>query len=116
MLSVKNGFTTFKLLKIALLGQTFGNILNFHYIKSAFSGNILPAKGFVFLVWYYKDRGDKENESGFLCKKRFFVEKTVSVQSDLGAVYLDTNSLLIADVKWPIFTLIDAWFQSSLSI
>ena len=28
-------------------------------------------KGFVFLVWYYIDRGDQENESAFLCKKRF---------------------------------------------
>ena len=53
------------------------------------------AKGFVFLVWYYIDRGDQENESGFLCKKRFFVEKIVSIQSDHGAVYLDINSLLI---------------------
>ena len=73
-------------------------------------------KGFVFLVWYYIDRGDQENESAFLCKKRFFVEKIVSIQSDHGAVYLDINSLLIADVKWSIFTLIDAGFQSSVSI
>ena len=76
----------------------------------------MVAKGFVFLVWYNVDRGDQENESGFLCKKRFFVEKIVSIQSDHGAVYLDINSLLIADVKWSIFTLIDAEFQSSVSI
>ena len=67
-------------------------------------------------MWYYVDRGDHENESGFLCKNRFFVEKIVSFQSDHGAVYLDINSLLIADVKWSIFTLADAGFQSSVSI
>ena len=64
----------------------------------------------MFLVWYYIDRGDQENESVFLCKKRFFVEKIVSIQSDHGAVYLDINSLFTADVKWSISTLIDAGF------
>ena len=78
--------------------------------------NVFYSKVYVFLVWYYIDRGDQENESVFLCKKRFFVEKIVSIQSDHGAVYLDINSLLIADVKWSIFTLIDAGFQSSVSI
>ena len=78
--------------------------------------NVWKAKGFVFLLWYYIDRGDQENESGFLCEKRFFVEKIVSIQSDHRAVYLDINSLLIADVKWSIFTFIDAGFQSSVSI
>jgi hypothetical protein len=57
------------------------------------------AKGHSFLVWYSIDREDQESESGFLCKKHFFVEKTVLIQSALGAVYLDTNSLLVADVK-----------------
>ena len=52
----------------------------------------------------------------FCVKKRFFVEKIVSIQSDHGAVYLDINSLLIADVKLSIFTMIDAGFQSSVSI
>ena len=75
--------------------------------------NKFDVKGFV---WYYIDRGDQENESVFLCKKRFFVEKIVSIQSDHGAVYLDINSLLIADVKWSLYTLIDAGFQSSVSI
>ena len=28
------------------------------------------------LVWYSIDREDQENESVFLCKKHFFVEKT----------------------------------------
>ena len=46
-----------------------------------------------------------------VCKKHFFVEKTVLIQAALGAVYLDTNSLLVADVKWSIFTLIDAIFN-----
>ena len=70
----------------------------------------IPTKGHSFLVWYSIDREDQETESGFLCKKHFFVEKTVLIQSALGAVYLDTNSLLVADVKWSIFTLIDALF------
>ena len=74
------------------------------------------SKVYVFLVWYYIDRADQENESSFLCKKRFFVEKIVSIQSDHGVVYLNINSLLVADVKWSIFTLIDAGFQSSVSI
>ena len=59
-------------------------------------GNILDHS---FLVWYSIDREDQESESGFLCKKHFFVEKTVLIQSAHGAVYLDTNSLLVADVK-----------------
>ena len=46
----------------------------------------------------------------------FFVEEIVSIQSDHGAVYHDINSLIIADVKWSIFTLIDAGFQLSVSI
>ena len=65
-------------------------------------------KGHSFLVWYSIDREDQESESSFVCKKHFFVEKTVLIQSALGAVYRDTNSLLVADVKWSIFTLIDA--------
>ena len=65
------------------------------------SGTVLwsPTKGHSFLVWYSIDREDQESESGFLCKKHFFVEKTVLIQSAHGAVYLDTNSLLVADVK-----------------
>ena len=78
--------------------------------------NVFYSKVYVFLVWYYIDRGDQENESVFLNKKRFFVEKIVSIQSDHRAVYLDINSLSIADVKWSIFTLIDVGFQSSVSI
>ena len=57
------------------------------------------SKGHSFLVWYSIYREDQESESGFLCKKHFFVEKTVLIQSALRAVYLDTNSLLVADVK-----------------
>ena len=76
----------------------------------------IPTKGHSFLVWYSIDREDQESESGFLCKKHFFVEKTVLIQLALEAVYLNTNSLLIADVKWSIFTLIDALFWSSVSI
>ena len=30
-------------------------------------------KGHSFLVWYFIDREDQESESGFLCKKHFFV-------------------------------------------
>ena len=41
------------------------------------------AKGHSFLVWYFIDREDQESESGFLCKKYFFVEKTVLIQSAL---------------------------------
>ena len=59
----------------------------------------IRTKGHSFLVWYSIDREDQESESGFLCKKHFFVEKTVLIQSAHGAVYLDTNSLLVADVK-----------------
>ena len=55
----------------------------------------IPTKGHSFLVWYSIDREDQETESVFLCKKHFFVEKTVLIQS----VYLDTNSLLVGDVK-----------------
>ena len=63
------------------------------------NNKVQPTKGHSFLVWYSIDREDQETESVFLCKKHFFVEKTVSIQSALGAVYLDTNSLLVADVK-----------------
>ena len=54
MLSVRSGFKTFKLLKMALLGQIFWNFLNFHYIKSAFSGEILPANGLCQVIYLLK--------------------------------------------------------------
>jgi hypothetical protein len=54
MLSVISGFKTFKLLKMALLGQIFYNFLNFYYIKSAFSGEILPANGLCQVIYLLK--------------------------------------------------------------
>ena len=50
--------------------------------------NKISTKGHSFLVWYSIDREDQESESGFLCKKHFFVEKTVLIQSALGNTFL----------------------------
>ena len=44
------------------------------------------------LVWYSIDREDQENESGFLCKKHFFVEKTVGSRNGLPRYQLTFSS------------------------
>jgi hypothetical protein len=44
------------------------------------------------LVWYSIDREDQENESGFLCKKHFFVEKTVGSLNGLPRYQLTFSS------------------------
>ena len=54
MLSARSGFKTFELLKMALLGQNLWKFLIFHYIKSAFSGEIRRANGLCQVIYLLK--------------------------------------------------------------